>query len=167
VTVFCTGKGDASGALTAKIIREKLRHCRSRQGAGQPPLVEDPNAALNNAERLAEAASRLRRSEQLRSLSGSHLERAVAEESVEAAKSLLEEAEAAEERAWVESHAAHAEAFRFGLGEPWPPADGAAELDRAAREQLELARHGLSAASNPTEFEARIRSIETRLGKNA
>lgn len=167
VKVLCTGKGDASGALTAKIIREKLRHCRSRPGAGPAPLVEDPNALLNNAERLVEAASRLRRSEQLLSLSGSHLERAVDAGSVDAEKSLMEEAEAAEERAWVESYAARAEAFRFGLGEPWPPADGAAELDKAAREQLELARRGSSAVSDSAEFEARIRSIETRLGPNA
>lgn len=167
LAVFCSAKGDESGASTAKIIREKLRHCRNRQGTGRPVPVDDADAALSKAERLVEAAGRLRRSEELRSLSENRLDRAADAESADIANPLLDEAEAAEDRALRESNGARAEAFRFGLGEPWPPGDGAAELERVAREQLELARHGSSATSDPIEFEARVRYVEARLAEHA
>jgi hypothetical protein len=163
VTIFSTGRGDKSGAVTAKIVRDKLRGCRNREGGNEPVPPADPHGALVRAERLTEAAERLQMSERLRSQSEDRLARAEDATDDEAGERLLEEAYVADAGASVEDRAAWHDAHRFGLGEPWPPSEGAAELKEAALEQLEIARNGSLAVDDPEDFKARLSLLEQRL----
>jgi hypothetical protein len=163
VTILSTGKGDKSGAVTANIIRQKLRSCRNREPESGPPSAADAHRALVSAERLAEAAVRLRLSEGLRSRSDDQLARAERAGDADTADRLLEQAAAADERAEIERYAAWVDANRFGLGEPWPPDEGARELERAAREQLNLAMSGVSVVDDPDDFGERIEAVLEQL----
>jgi len=160
VTVFSTA-GDVSGSVTGKVIRDKLRSCKKRD-QGDQRSVPNHLEALSMAERLVEAANRLRRSEHLSQRGEAALEQALeADEQVSA--QLIDEAEAAMTASESESIAAWPDAHRYGLGDPWPPDEGAAELERAAREQLEIARAGLLEAEDREDFEKRLNAAEARL----
>jgi hypothetical protein len=165
VTIFTSGRGDKSGAATAKVIHDGLRTCKNRGGATDRPAPSNPHEAILRAERLTVAAERLRRSEWLRLRSDERIARA--EETAEsgAADRFLDEAYEADQRASVEDSAARADASRFGLGDPWPPADGAAELRNAAQEQFEIAAGVLSRVENSEEFEVRLQLLKRRLSE--
>lgn len=160
VIIFSTA-GDMSGSITGNVIRDKLRSCNKRaQDGEQPP--PDPLAALRQAERLVEAAKRLRRSEHLARRGEVALEQAL-EADDQASTQLLDEADAAITASQAESTAAWPDAHRYGLGDPWPPDEGAAELERAAREQLRIARAGLGVVEDREDFEKRLDAAEARL----
>lgn len=160
VTVFSTA-GDVSGSVTGKVIRDKLRSCNKR-GPVEEHAAPNHLVALGQAERLVEAASRLRRSEHLNQRSEAALEQAL-EADEQVSSHLLEEAEAALAASASESAAAWPDAHRYGLGDPWPPDDGAAELERAARQQLDIARSGLDSAEDREAFQNRLEAAEARL----
>jgi hypothetical protein len=160
LTVLSTS-GDVSGSVTGGIIREKLRKCGMRGGASTQVT---PNAlvALTMAERLTQAAIRLRRSEHLTRRGETALERALEVEG-ETSEQLLDEAEAAMVFASAEATAAWPDAHRYGLGDPWPPDEGVAVLERAIRAKLLIARAGKESLDNPEEFEARLAAVESEL----
>ena len=140
LVIFTTAAGDKSGAMTAKIIGDKLRSCRNKEPSSTPGVLDEPSLLLTRAERLMDAADRLRASEHFQIHSDDRLGRALAASSDNTAEGLMKEAAEADSRAAFESRAAWVEACRFGVGDPWPPEDGAKELEREVRTQLESLR---------------------------
>ena len=81
-------------------------------------------------------AERLRRSERLQQLTDDLLGEAERASDVSDMDAILDEAADNEEEARAENAAAWSRAAQFGLDEPWPPEEGAAEIAREVRSRL-------------------------------
>lgn len=132
INVLHSGKGDKAGTTTASLILSKVRQCKRARAGQDVDLALDADQILDIAHRCAISARTLAKSEVYEAKGVEALESAVASES----DGDLAEALEYEDRHRRASDEARREVERYGLSEPWPPGDGAAELARVAREFL-------------------------------
>jgi hypothetical protein len=153
--------GPLDGSVTANEIRRAVRRCH-RLGDTDPAkanakLVID----LRQVDEVLQAAEKLRDSEYLQQKADEVLAEA-ANGTTASQEIALDEAVELEDKAQAANTEALIAASRFGLEDPWPPDQGAAELALAARERLNEILKGFSGEIDGTS-EAFIDALEERL----
>jgi hypothetical protein len=147
--------------VTANEIGRAVRRC-DRLGETDPAkahakLVID----LRQVDKVLQAAEKLRDSESLHQEADEVLAEA-ANGTTASQEIALDEAIELEEEAKVANREALVAASRFGLEDPWPPDQGAAELALAARERLNEMLEGFSGEIDETS-QVLIDELEERL----
>jgi hypothetical protein len=153
--------GPLDGSVTANEIRRAVRRC-DRLGDTDPAKANAKlRVDLRQVDGVLEGAEKLRDSESLQQEAYEVLAEA-ANGSTAAQEIALDEAVELEEKAQVANREALVAASRFGLEDPWPPDQGAAELALAARERLNEVLEGFSGEIDETS-QALIDELEERL----
>jgi hypothetical protein len=133
LTVYKTPRGDAHGTATAHKIRSKVTQCLRKTQGPVGDLRGDAETLLEWAEGLTVAATAYSRHEQLGERVQTELEVAN-EQDTDAA---LERALDLDARRIREAELSRRGLERFGLGDRYPPKEGAAELIALAEAALD------------------------------